>query len=360
MIHQVTLSQHLGGNTWYTTEGEQVDAMGNMNFRVGQAVWTDGMVIYGYNKNGYVPVTLKRKKKATMYVLRNMVIGTSNTEIHYMDANKQGYQYNNLIITKPAVICTDSAYFAGSTLYSIVKNSVGSRRNYTVTKVLKNQSLTVTTGTSPSYADGGVMDIGRNGGVCFYLYNASGTGRVSDMLISYCRPDMQNVTNITFNDMVALIQQKTGATRVWLYGCKYFNVDDEGELTAEVRAELNLSGTQESYTLHVAANGSIDLSYHEAPRMGDGVLNTSNNTLEWKNAEDTTISFSVRDTYEGRLTITDKYAFVYSSDFSDERVYQYDLSGNFIASRSDGVVLDNRNSRLDTVDLNAAMAEWGF
>ncbi len=366
MIYNTTIISG-SGNSWQGASGENLVAVGGQTLYAGKNVWTDGKIIYGYNIPSSLPKkVIKRKKKAVVptlsYIPIYFYVYSDYCEITCLIPENYSLPSSQYEVTKrlekprnlqrlleELQITTCEGYFSGENLYLIDGNTI-----------IKWDRLNPITATNPSR--GSIIDIGRNGGIFFNDF-------------TFVNKQME-VFEISWNDVKEMILEKEckptyipedpeepkeyNGYITSSYTTKE-NVDDIGLFTARLAADIYFHDTEETksflYQLAVYDDGEFDLEdYSGLSKMGDGFSH-----------EDDSMSFetdngiiTLEDYYNRRITVGKIYEFgkaaALSGELSNRYIYQYDNTGNLLATYRETVT----NARLDAIDIDEKLADWGF
>lgn len=365
MIYNTTIISG-SGNSWQGASGENLVVVGGQNIYIGKNVWTDGKIIYGYNIPSSLPKKIiKRKKKVVptlSYIPIYFYVYSDYCEITYLipeNYSLSGYQYkvtkrlqkprelDELLQEQQITECY--GYFSGENLYFI--------NNPKVIKWDLRRPVVVT-----AYG-GHIVDIGRNGGIVFEY----GT---------FVNKNME-VTEIDLDELKnEILERECQPTYIppdpeepkryngYVTSCYWTteNIDDNGHFTAKVDADIYFTDTDETrsfeYKLDVSDGGNLTLhDYRGSLPMGDGIANANGSITFEGGTEENPQTITLPDYNRGRITVGEKYAFVTSRTLYGSGLDQYDLLGNELRDYGSERV---GNARLDVIDIDAKLAEWGF
>lgn len=368
MIYNTTIISG-SGSSWQGASGENLVVVGNQNIYVGKNVWTDGKIIYGYNIPSFIPKKIiKRKKKVVptlSYIPIYFYVYSDYCELTYLipeNYSLTGYQYKvTKRLQKPEEleellqeqqITTCYGYFSGENLY-LMDNFSG---RYTIIKWDLRRPVVVTA------RGGDVVDIGRNGGIAFEY------GTFVNKNMEVVEIDLDELKNEILErecqptyippDPEEPKEYNGRITSLWW---DTENIDDEGHFTAKVDADIYFKDTEEtrsfSYKLEVGDYGSLTLhDYRGSLPMGDGIVNADGSITFEGGTEENPQTITLTGFNNGRITVGEKYAFGTSRKVRGHSLTQYDLLGNELRDYGDYVT----NARLDAIDIDAKLAEWGF
>ena len=370
MIYNTTIISG-SGSSWQGASGESLTVIGNQNIYIGKNVWTDGKIIYGYNIPSFLPKKIiKRKKKVVptlSYIPIYFYVYSDYCEIRIFipeNYSLPGYQYYvTKRLQKPQEldellqeqqITTCYGYFSGENLY-FMDNFSG---RYTIIKWDLRRPVVVTA------RGGDVVDIGRNGGIAFEY------GTFVNKNMEVVEIDLDELKNEILErecqpTYIPADPEEPKEYNGYITSCGWNteNIDDNGHFTAKAMADIYFTDTDETrsfeYKLDVSDYGSLSLDdYRGSLPMGDGIVNADGSiTFEGGTASESQ-TITLPDYDYGRITVGEKYAFVTPRDimFGGSGITQYDLLGNELRDYNDKVT----NARLDVIDIDAKLAEWGF
>ena len=362
MIYNTTIISG-SGNSWQGASGENLVVVGGQNIYIGKNVWTDGKIIYGYNIPSFIPKkVIKRKKKVVptlSYIPIYFYVNSDYCDLTYLipeNYSLPGYQYSvTKRLQKPQElqelleelqITTCKGYFSGENLYLI--------NNPKVIKWDLRHPVVVTA------FGGDIVDIGRNGGIAFEY------GTFVNKNMEVVEIDLDELKN-------EILERECEPTYIppdpeepkkyngYITSCGWTteNIDDEGHFTAKVMASIYFKDTYETrsfeYKLELSDAGRLTLhNYGGLLPMGDGLVR-ENGTITFEMGEET---ITLTDFNNGRITVGETYAFGSKRNLSSSfgSIDQYDNTGNLLKSYDETTT----NARLDAIDIDAKLAEWGF